>query len=166
MIFLSLREKIFHELLPTDASVAVLVHDSKKVLDFCLVSALEHFPQLFKLDEAGVVDVEVVEGFVEGLPEVEFAFIVHGDDELIEIYLAGVVDVDRIGDDFHFFGGVMSLWIFLKDCDEFLPRNDTIGVGVDAVEHLCQSLAFLLGDPPEGEVALDDGDEVVSALNK
>lgn len=109
MIFLSLREKIFHELLPTDASVAVLVHDSKKVLDFCLVSALEHFPQLFKLDEAGVVDVEVVEGFVEGLPEVEFAFIVHGDDELIEIYLAGVVDVDRIGDDFHFFGGVMSL---------------------------------------------------------
>jgi hypothetical protein len=60
----------------------------------------------------------------------------------------------------------MPFPIFLEDSDEFLPRNDPVRIRVDAVEHLRQSLPLLLGDPPQSKVALDDGDEVVSALNK
>ena len=166
MIFLSLREKILHELFPTDTSIAIRVHHSKKVLDLCLVPALQHLPQFLHLNEASVVDVEVIKGLVERLPQVKLAPIVHGDDEFIEIYLSRVVDVDGIGDCLHLFGGVMPFPIFLEDSDEFLPRNDPVRIRVDAVEHLRQSLPLLLGDPPQSKVALDDGDEVVSALNK
>jgi len=55
--------------------------------------------------------------------------------------------------------------MFLEDRDEFFPRDEPVGVRVNIIEHLCQSLSFLLGDSPEDQVALDEGDEVVSPLN-
>lgn len=90
---LSLGHEIFYEFLSGDASIAVLVDDAEEVLHFGLVAALQHLSQLLQLDVAGVVDVEVLEGFSQGLPEVELAPVVHGDDELVEIDLARIVDV-------------------------------------------------------------------------
>jgi hypothetical protein len=62
-------------------------------LNFSLISAFQHFPQLTDLDEASMVNVEVFESFTERLAKIDLAFIVHSDDELIEIDFAGVVDV-------------------------------------------------------------------------
>ena len=55
--------------------------------------------------------------------------------------------------------------MFLEDRDEFFPGDEPVGVRVNIVEHLRQSLSFLLGDSPEHQVALDERDEVVSPLN-
>lgn len=59
----------------------------QEVVDLRVVTALQHLSQLLDLDVASVVHVEVLEGLAERLSHVDLAFVVHGDDELVEVYL-------------------------------------------------------------------------------
>lgn len=89
-----------------------------EILYFCGISAIEDGPEFLHFDEAGVVLVEVLEGFAEGLPYVQFILVVHRNDKFVKIDLARTVLVNRLYQtvDLLLF---QRLEVVLQDLDEF-----------------------------------------------
>jgi hypothetical protein len=113
-----------------------------------------------------VVDVEVLECLGQRLPHVQLSPVVHSDDELVEVDLPRVVNVDRPHDCLDISLRVVAASLLLERRHQLFPRNHPVAVRVDAGEHLRQLLPLCLGHPPQGEIALDQRDEVVAALSE
>lgn len=125
--------------------VFIRIQLADEVLYFFVLAALQYLLEFAALEEPSAVAVEVVEGFAQRLLDEQFLPTVHGDHELVEVDLAGLVLVDGVEDGLDFLLAVV-LEVVLVDGDEFAGLDESVVVRVDFIEEVGQLLPLLLVD--------------------
>jgi hypothetical protein len=154
---------VVYKLLEGYPFVPIRIQFFEQVLYLLTLAALKQGLEFSPLQKAIAIGIVVLEGISECVFKEETLAGVHGKQELVKIYLSGLVLVDA---------GENVPHLFLVLLPEVLPVKrhqlaclDTpVLVRIDPLENHSESLPFLLGDLRQREIVLDDGDEVIPTL--
>lgn len=137
--------QVGQELLLAYAVIFVLVQNFEEELDLLALHSLKNGLKLLSRNFTRFIPVKKVKGFFQGLQLEELPSIVHGSNELIEIYLSRFVLIDDV-QQFFDLPLIVKLGIRGVKLLQFLDIDYSAFVFIYLSEDGCQSLPFFLID--------------------